>query len=137
MRGGDRDVAPVTMSVHDFVSIKKSCESVISGGKISNDPQVVTAHLRVYSPVFDANAEKWRFSYGDQRIYADISETSIAEDALARGGAFTYDIYKVRMSITEYLTPNGNFRNEYKILEVLEYDPAARTPDMFGPKVPD
>ena len=39
-------------------------------------------------------------SYGGKRIYADISETTIASEAMKRGGSFMDDRYRVRMEIT-------------------------------------
>jgi len=87
-------------------------------------PDVVTAWLRVYSPVYDLKADKWRFLYGDHAIYADISETSIARDAIARGGALINDLYKVKMEVVQHLTDGGNLRLEYKILSVVDFQPA-------------
>lgn len=109
--------------------IKASCGDVDQ--EIAHEPQEVVAHLRVYSPVFDPQAPRWRFEYGQERIYVDISETTIAKDAIARGGVFIGETYKVRMTITEHETPTGRFRNEYHILEVLDFIPAFRQPDMF------
>ena len=86
-----------------------------------SDPDTITAWLRVYSPVFDEKAEKWRFFYGDHPIYADISETSIGRDAILRGASFINDLYKVKMEVTQHLTKGGNQRLEYKIIEVLDF----------------
>ena len=87
-------------------------------------PDTVTAWLRVYSPVYDEKAEKWRFYYGDHPIYADISETAIARDAIQRGGALVNDLYKVKMEIRQHLTASGNSRVDYKIVRVLDFQPA-------------
>ena len=118
------DVAQVRYTEEEVTSIVHSCELSDVEGEVVQPPQEIIAHLRVYSPVYDKNAEKWRFTYGDQTIYADISETSIAKDALSRGGALAGDVYKVKMSITERITPSGQYRNEYKIIDVLEFTPS-------------
>jgi hypothetical protein len=86
-----------------------------------SEPETITAWLRVYSPVYDEGADKWRFLYGDHPMYADISQTTIAHDAIARGGAFINDLYKVKMQVTQHFTKGGNLRPEYKILEVIDF----------------
>lgn len=86
-------------------------------------PDTVVATLYVYSPVFDEKAKRWRFVYKRNRhIYADISETSIAADALKRGGSFVNDRYRVRMEIMPPDTEDGE--PHYKIVAVLEFTPA-------------
>jgi hypothetical protein len=87
----------------------------------TGEPEVVTAWLRVYSPVYDEKADKWRFWYGDHPIYADISATNIAKSAIDRGGALINDLYRVRLQITQHLTKGGAIRPEFKILEVLDF----------------
>lgn len=109
--------------------IKASCGDTEK--EIAHEPQEVVAHLRVFGPVFDASAPRWRFEYGQERIYVDISETSIAKDAISRGGVFIGETYKVQMQITEHETPTGKFRNEYKVLEVLSFIPAPQQDDLF------
>ena len=42
----------------------------------------------------------WRFNYARKRIWADISETTIASEAMKRGGSFMDDRCRVRMEIT-------------------------------------
>jgi hypothetical protein len=90
------------------------------------EPDTVTAWLRVYSPVYDEKADKWRFWYGDHPIYADITETTIARDAIARGGALINDLYKVKLQITQHLTKGGAIRPEFKILQVIDFREASR-----------
>src|SRR5664279_5444942 len=63
-------------------------------------PETVTASLHFYGPVFDNKAKTWRFKYNRKPIYADISETAIAKDAMKRGGSFVNDRYRVRMEVT-------------------------------------
>jgi hypothetical protein len=85
------------------------------------EPDTVTAWLRVYSPVYDEKADKWRFWYGDHPIYANITETTIARDAIARGGALINDLYKVKLQIIQHLTKGGAIRPEFKILQVIDF----------------
>lgn len=87
-------------------------------------PQTITAWVKVYSPVFDPNADHWRFQFGDSHPYMDISETDIAEQALKRGGSSVDDAYKVRLEIRQSRTSDGGFKTKCKILEVLEFRPA-------------
>lgn len=114
-----------TLTPESFAPIRASCETVRAAEDVPLDePQPIVAHLRVYSPVYDPKAEKWRFTFGGHVIYADITATTIATDAIARGGAMINELYKVRMTVTEYQTPTGQFRHEYKIIEVLDFSPA-------------
>jgi|GEM_PF-1341878 len=96
-------------------------------------PDTVVATLYVYSPVFDEKARRWRFVYKrNRRIYADISETSIAADALKRGGSFVNDRYRVRMEVTPSDTEDGE--PHYKIIAVLEFTPAPQQGSFVLPK---
>jgi hypothetical protein len=88
------------------------------------DDEGVIAWLRVYSPVYDERAPKWRFLYEGKIIFADISETTIAVDAMRRGGAFVNDLYKVRMNINSHVTPGGQESFDYTILEPIDFTPA-------------
>jgi hypothetical protein len=88
------------------------------------EPDTITAWLRVYSPVYDERADKWRFLYGDHAIYADITETGIARDAIARGGALVNDLYKVKMEVKQHFTKGGSMRLDYKIISVIDFRPA-------------
>jgi hypothetical protein len=105
-----------SLSVSDLIEVPTPEET--------DEPDIVTAWLRVYSPVFDRRSEKWRFIYGDHPIYADISDTSIAPDAIQRGGSFVNDLYTVRMEVRQHLTEGGEVRPEYKIIRVLDFRPA-------------
>jgi hypothetical protein len=88
------------------------------------EPQPITAHLQVTRPDFDPDAKNWRFRYGDKTISVDISETSIAEDVRARGLVRIGDTWHVKMLVTEKRTATGQFRNEYRVSEVLDFEPA-------------
>jgi hypothetical protein len=123
----------VTVGKDDADSIRASCESDPTDAEIAHPPQPVTAHLRVRSPVFDPEAKQWRFFYGEEIISADISETNIAANAIARGGVMIDDLYTVKLEITEHETGKGRFRKSYKVLEVLDFRPAPRQTSLFGP----
>jgi hypothetical protein len=106
-------------------SIIKSCAAGPDVNVVKLDKpksETVTATLYVYSPVFDEKAPNWRFLYRKKPIYADISETSIAQDAIRRGGSFINDRYRVRMEVTASETSDG--AAHYKIIKVLDFTPA-------------
>ncbi|UCH62476.1 MAG: hypothetical protein JSU77_11850 [Fidelibacterota bacterium] len=87
------------------------------------EPQIVNAVLKIYSPVFDVHSTTWRFYYGEEIIKADVSETSIAQDVIRRGSINVADIYKVKLQITQRITPAGMYRNDYKIIDILDFTP--------------
>lgn len=111
--------------------IALTCAAAVGGIDDEVPPQTVVAHLRVLGPVFDEGAENWRFWYGDEAIYVDISETDIAKRALERGGSLINDTYKVQMQIEEHKTPTGRFKNHYKIIEVIDFLPSPVQGDLF------
>jgi len=108
---------------------RQAVKSIIRSGEAGPDAleakieepksRTVTATLYVYSPVFDKKAPNWRFLYRGKPIYADISETSIARDAIKRGGSFTNDRYRVRMEVNE----SDEGTPHYKIEGVLDFTP--------------
>lgn len=87
-------------------------------------PQLITAWVNVYAPVYDINAPKWRFKFGDSHQYMDISETEIAALTLVRGGAMIDDSYRVILELTQEHNANGSIINHYKIKKVLDFRPA-------------
>jgi hypothetical protein len=111
---------------------REAIKSIIKSCAAGPDPVVaevekqksktVTATLYVYSPAFDKKAPNWRFRYRSKPIYAEIYKTSIAQDAIKRGGSFTNDRYRVRMDVTEPESNEGT--PHYKIQEVLDFTPA-------------
>src|SRR6266516_250933 len=92
-------------------AIVRSCDAGPDPIEVAPDliaaPKTVTATLYSYGPVFDAKAKNWRFKHQKKPIYADISETSIAKDAVRRGGSFMNDRYRVRMDVTPPETEEG------------------------------
>lgn len=116
------------ISQEEARDIDRSCVAEDALDQPVSSPQTITAHLEIFGPVFDTAAENWRFKFDGNPIFVDITATNIAADAIARGGSFIGDTYKVRMEIQERRTPLGRFRNHYKILEVLEFYPASLEP---------
>lgn len=110
----------------DVPSIIASCNVGIDEAKETEpEVEVTPAWLSVYSPVYDLNAPSWRFRLGRSIIYADISETKIAQEALARGTAAAEDAYQVRLEITTEIDAQGKRKDpSYKVLEVLRFVPA-------------
>lgn len=99
------------------------------------------AWLSIYSPVFDLSAQNWRFRLGKDVIYADISETNIAQEAMERGGVGIEDAYQVRLEITTPVDAKGTkLAPTYKVLEVVRFvqaEPKPRQTSIFdGDKKP-
>ncbi|RDV04075.1 hypothetical protein DXH78_05425 [Undibacter mobilis] len=114
----------------DVEHIVASCNIGLEEAKeIEPEIEVTPAWLSVYSPVYDERAPSWRFRLGKEIIYADISETSIAHEALQRGGAMVEDAYQVSLQITTEVDANGKKSEpSYKVLEVVRFVAAAPTP---------
>jgi hypothetical protein len=133
-RDADKPIA--SYDRNDVRSIVASCEAgsddLIALDEAAPKPEIVIATLYVYSPVFDAKAKSWRFNYRRKHIYADISKTNIAKDALKRGGSFTNDRYRVRMEVTPPDVDGGD--THYKIIEVLDFSPADQQAALALPK---
>ncbi|ANW04084.1 hypothetical protein [Bradyrhizobium icense] len=115
------------------VITKSDADAIISGRaelqaqeEETFEPQPIVAHLQVSRPDFEPKAHIWRFRYGDKTISVDISETEIAKQVRARGSVGLADTWRVRMLVTEKRTAGGNYKNEYKIAEVLDFIPAPR-----------
>ncbi|RAZ84755.1 hypothetical protein DPM33_30480 [Mesorhizobium hawassense] len=122
----DNDKLVVTIEPNEVEDIVASCTTGIAETKETEpDVDITTAWLSVYSPVYDEKAELWRFWLGTDVIYADISETTIAHDALERGGSLTHDSYQVKLEITVDVDDKGvRGKPSYKILEVIKFVPA-------------
>ena len=111
----------------DAQSILASCNAGIEETEESEpDIQQTTAWLKIYSPVFDVHASAWRFKMDRETIVADITETKIAEQAMARGGAMVDDAYEVRIEIKTPKNAKGKKgRPTYKILRVNKFVPGS------------
>lgn len=90
----------------------------------SEPPQLITAWIQVYAPVYEPAASRWQFRFGDRHESMDISETDIARKAMERGGALIDDTYKAILEIQQTKTESGRFKTKYKIKKVLEFHPA-------------
>jgi len=97
----------------------------------------VEAVLRVYSPVYDLKANRWRFWLGKNHHYMDISESGISQFVLNNGGALVEDRFRVMLQATEREDDAGKTVTDYKVLEVLEFIPALRQQDMFLQSISD
>lgn len=109
----------------DVKAIVASCEAgpdAVLVDETKPTPEIVTATLHSYGPVFDNKAKTWRFKHNKKPIYADISETAIAKDGMRRGGSFVNDRYRVRMEVTPPESEDGT--PHYKIKEVLDFTEA-------------
>lgn len=111
-------------------AIVKSCNLGIEESKETEpEVEITPAWLSVYSPVFDSDAPRWRFRLGKEVIYADISETDIAQKAIERGGVLVEDAYQVKLEITTKVDTQGIRQEpEYKVLEVVRFVPGAPPP---------
>lgn len=107
----------------DAIDISAVTASDIKAPEI-DAPQIITAWITVYSPVYDPRAPYWRFKFGDNHEYMDISDTDIAYQAIKRNGALVDDAYKVRLEITQEHKPDNTIKNNYKIIEVLDFKPS-------------
>lgn len=124
LRDGDAIVGKIDKGEAD--DIISSCTAGIEDAKdVSPQVDETTAWLTVYSPVYEAKAETWRFRLGQEVIYADISQTTIAQDAITRGGAMIDDTYQVRLEIETPQTASGKAKKPtFKVLKVLRFLPA-------------
>jgi hypothetical protein len=126
------DVVVQEIGADEVAAIVKSCGVAIAEAKKPQAPEVelTPAWLSVYSPVFDTKAPMWRFRLGKDVIYADITATNIAEQAIARGSAGVEDAYQVKLEITTEFDANGERKEpSYKIVEVIRFveaEPPAR-----------
>ena len=101
LSGHQMDVSDLASALIGISELYQHANSRFNGDKASvkvlistdtehqcvDEPQVVSAWITVYAPVYDLTVKSWRFRYGEVHYYMDISETSIAEDAINRGGA--------------------------------------------------
>lgn len=122
----DGDIVLEEIGMADVGNIVASCNVGIDEAKeVEPDVEVTPAWLSVYSPVYDLTAQNWRFRLGKEIIYADISQTIIAQRAIERGGALVEDAYQVQLEITTEIDHRGVKKSpRYKILEVIRFIPA-------------
>jgi hypothetical protein len=119
----DKDTVIEEIGSEDVDGIIASCNVGIEEAK-ETEPEVgeTPAWLSVYSPVYDPLAPSWRFRLGTEVIYADISDTLIAKEALERGGTAVEDAYQVRLQITTEVGAHGKKKQPiYKVIEVVRF----------------
>lgn len=128
----------ITFTKEEAIDIAKIMDSGDIEEPQEDKPQIIEAWIKVYAPVYDPKASRWRFYFGNEHHYMDISETEIAARAIERGGALINDAYHVRLEITQ-AHRGGEITNSYRIKEVLEFKPSqiAAQPDMFANKPSD
>lgn len=136
LRDGDKVVEELDAGTVE--AIVKSCSVGIEEAKETEpEIEITPAWLSVYSPVFDEAATNWRFRLGKDVIYADISDTDIAHEALVRGGVRVEDAYQVKLEITTEIDQHGKKKEPtYRILEVIRFveaQPVARQKGLFEP----
>ena len=61
----------------------------------------------------------------------DVSESNIRQVVLDNGGALVEDRFRVRLQRIREETETGEISEDLKVLEVLEFIPAYRQPDLF------
>lgn len=122
----DKNKVLDVIDIQESEKILASCNIGLNElDEVEPEVEVSSAWLNVYSPVYDAEQSKWRFNLGREHIYVDISETSIVEDALERGGALIEDSYQVSLEITTPIGKDGKKgKPVYKALKVLKFIPA-------------
>ena len=99
------------------------------------EPQEFNCVLVIRAPVFSQGA-KWQFWMGTQKLSATIGDDSFVRRVFAGGERFGVgDRLHVRLRLTQVLTANGLYRNDYEILTVtrIEQGPKQLTfPEDFG-----
>lgn len=126
------DESSLEVSKEDAKDIVATCALVKDEEDILSI-NVIVAHLTPYDARFDPDAKQWEFWHGDKRIQVDISESSIARDAVNRRSVSMDDIYKVDLEITERKTSGGQIRTDYKVLNVHDRFPGPKQDKLFDP----
>jgi len=89
----------------------------------TQDDEQIEAILRVYSPVYDLTAPNWRFWYGDEHCYMNVSESNIGRVVLDNGGALINDRFKVNLVIKVTVDEDGKAHKDYLVKDVIEFIP--------------
>ena len=95
------------------------------------DDKPFEAVLKVYSPVYDLSAPRWRFWYNGEHYYMDVSEFNIRSVVLENGGALVDDAFKVMLVKMKTFDASGIETESFKVLNVTEFVPAYRQADLF------
>ena len=121
---------------HDAKDIVATCALVKDEENILSK-NTVLAHLTPYDAQFDPEAKQWEFWRGDRRIPVDISETSIATDAVSRRSVSMDDVYKVDLEIIEREISSGKIKIDYKVVRVHDRYPGPKQDHFFEPPEDD
>ena len=96
------------------------------------EPQQFKAVLLLRAPVFVEDA-KWQFFLGKQRITALIKDEQFKLRVFEGKERFGVgDRFKVVMSLTQILTPEGKYRTEYEIIEIQAVWPEPKQRGLFN-----
>ena len=100
---------------------------------VESAEEPIEAVLRVYSPVYDPSATKWRFWYGDKHYYMGVSESNIVDIVDKYGGVLVDDRFRVMLKIeVDEQEGKESEKVSYKVLDVLEFYPAYRQTEIFN-----
>jgi hypothetical protein len=75
----------------------------------------------VYGVTLDSKSKHWKFKLNNKVENLDISETKIAQEAIDRGGVWVGDTYKVKIEMIERQMPNGGYKTDFKVKDVLDF----------------
>jgi len=111
------------------VNIDQSAAKELSRSFADTDDipaQTFTAHIVTHGPILDIKSKHWKFKFNNKVEELDISQTSIAEDAVARGGVNVGDTYTAKIEMKEHQTKKGSYVTDFKIKEVMAFTPGTR-----------
>lgn len=102
------------------------------------EPQVIDAHLRLRSPVFD-EGPGWRFHWGDQKITAKMGDEQFHERVMSGAQRFGVgDQLEVRLRIKEVAGDGGKLRHDFEVVQVKRFrEGAQQVPMLLAPRGED
>lgn len=126
LRERDEDV-PEIIGLEQTEQIIASCNKLLEeAGEEKEQVEVTTAWIVPHAVTFDPKATGWRFRLGREVVPIDISETRIAQDAVARGAVMVEDSYQVKLQVTTPIPKKGKpGKSSYKVLEVIKFIPGS------------
>lgn len=116
----------------DFFSISKEESQSFIAVDIEDEPleeNIYVAHIYLLNVAFQDD-NKWRFSDGSNKFFAEVKDLAFIEKIQSNDIAFRKDdILRARILMRQKLTASG-LKPEYQILEVLEHRSARRQMDL-------
>jgi hypothetical protein len=114
--------------IHEKKKVTIDQEAALELGRSFADtdeipPQYFTAHITTHGPILDSKSKHWKFKLNNRVQDIDISETKIAEDAVARGLVNIGDTYTVKIEMKQHQTKKGDYTADLKIKEVIGFKP--------------